>query len=324
MYQQQLLLAFFFMSTSFLMAQQTTISFELNGRPSNEALLDSISTQPKNPFHNFIGEWTLKDDKWSQNWGSGQETIQIPNHHTVSSQINTDNSLLSIIDGPEPNGHIFWSYNPNTKEVFHLSSFGTVRAGNGKGTINEKGDLYLKLFFEGEPEGTYRIYTYTWLHKNEYHMKSIQYDQNDQPTGLFYEGSFIRVSKNSNHKIKEEIKKILKVLDDRHLSVEEQLLVFAEDIVHMAPNNEAITNKEALKDYLMMQKKYGYAEMNHRIIEFESFGNTVLMRGAVAGTFYPSNGETPSGFSTKNLFVFKRLKGELLISKVIYNNTPNN
>ena len=166
-------------------AQKASIKYELNRRN-----IDSVS---KNPFVKFFGEWTLKNENWTQNWGNNTETIKIPNHHTISREINTDNSLLSIIDGPEPNGHIFWSYNPKTKEVFHLSSFGTIRAGNGKGTINKNGDVELKLTFEGEPKDTYRIYNYKWVNENEYHMKSLQFGENNEPTGLFYEGTFIRI-----------------------------------------------------------------------------------------------------------------------------------
>ena len=168
-------------------AQKTAIEYDLNGRTTTNTI--------NNPFRKFMGEWTLKEDNWTQNWGNGTETIKIPNHHTISQAINTDNSLLSIIDGPEPNGHIFWSYNPNTKEVFHLSSFGTIRAGNGTGTINEAGDVQLKLVFEGEPAGTYRVYNYSWIDDDTYHMKSVQYSQEDMPTGLFYEGTFVRVNK---------------------------------------------------------------------------------------------------------------------------------
>lgn len=168
-----------------IQAQKASIAFELNGR--------SLEETSKNPFSKFFGEWTLKGDNWTQNWGGGTETIKIPNHNTVSSQLNTDLTLLSIIDGPEPNGHIFWSYNPRTKEVFHLSSFGTIRAGHGKGSINTNGDVTLRLVFEGEPEGTYRIYKYQWLNENEYHMRSVQYASNDEPTGNFYEGTFVRI-----------------------------------------------------------------------------------------------------------------------------------
>ena len=181
----QYLLLIYCLNSTLLFAQKATIEYELNGR--------NTENFSKNQFRKFIGEWTLKDDNWTHNWGGDTETIKIEGHHTISRGINTDNSLLSIIDGPEPNGHIFWSYNPKTEEVFHLSSFGTIRAGNGKGSINENGDVRLKLIFEGEPEGTYRIYNYERIKDDEYHMKSVQFNHKDEPTGLFYEGVFVRM-----------------------------------------------------------------------------------------------------------------------------------
>ncbi len=186
-------------------SQKTAITYDLNGRNSNQTLEAGAYVNSINPFVKFIGEWALKNDDWTQNWGGDTETIKIPGHHTVSSEINTDNSLLSIIDGPEPNGHIFWSYNPNTKVVFHSSSFGTIRVGQGQGTVNENGDLQLKISFEGETKGTYRIYTYTWLSLDEYALKSIQFDTKGKPTGLFYEGNFIRIKKNEDAKTRQEI-----------------------------------------------------------------------------------------------------------------------
>lgn len=188
-------------------AQKTSISYELNGRASNQALEAGQYQNSINPFVKFIGEWTLKNDDWTQNWGGDTETIKIPGHHTVSSEINTDNSLISIIDGPAPNGHIFWSYNPVTKQVHHSSSFGTVRAGQGNGSVNKNGDLRLKISFEGEAKGTYRIYTYTWLSLDEYALKSIQFDANDAPTGLFYQGNFMRIknAQDEDQEIKQEI-----------------------------------------------------------------------------------------------------------------------
>ncbi|MEL7002486.1 MAG: hypothetical protein AAFN93_07095 [Bacteroidota bacterium] len=175
----------FIVSFTNVIAQTETIEYQLNDRNSKDV--------SKNPFGKFVGEWTLKEDNWTQNWGNGTETIKIPGHHTVSRQLNTDNSLLSIIDGPEPNGHIFWSYNPKTGEVGHLSSFGTIRAGSGAGEVNDNGDVKLKLVFAGEQEGTYRIYNYRWISQNEYHMKSVQYLDNGELTGLFYEGNFVRI-----------------------------------------------------------------------------------------------------------------------------------
>src|SRR5688572_33120451 len=81
---------------------------------------NGIAQQTTNPFQKFVGEWTLKDDNWSHNWGQGMEHIKIPNHHTICKELNTSNSLLAVIDGTPPYGHIFWSYNPVKKEVHHL------------------------------------------------------------------------------------------------------------------------------------------------------------------------------------------------------------
>src|SRR5688500_16393363 len=147
--------------------------------------------KPANRFARFFGEWTLKDDAWSHNWGGGSENIKIPNHHTLCKPINTDNSVLCAVDTP-PKGHILWAFNPVKKEVRHLSSFGELRIGVGEGSINDKGDLRLNVSFEGEAPGTYRIYNYVWISEDEYDMRSVQFDANDKATGLFYGGRFIR------------------------------------------------------------------------------------------------------------------------------------
>ncbi len=265
----------------------------------------------------------MKDDLWVHNWGNGTDTIRIKNHHTVSTGVNTANSLFSIIDGPEPNGHIFWSYNPKTKAVHHLSSFGTIRAGVGQGSVNENGDLTLRIVFEGEPEDTYRIYNYTWRNADEYHMKSVQYDSNGAPTGLFYEGTFIRLTREDPTSTKTQIKAILAVLDNNAISVAEQLSVYLEDVVHMAPGNEVHIGKEALGEYLTQQRQYGETKMKHEIVELEAHGDIVIMRGEVTGTYYPKDKTPPVAFSTKNLFVFKATGGTLKIEKVIYNSSPN-
>ncbi|HZY82474.1 MAG TPA: hypothetical protein VFE50_23270 [Cyclobacteriaceae bacterium] len=174
----------FFVVSANTLAQTTSITYELNGK-----------AKANNPFKKFAGEWTLKNDDWNQNWGGSDEKIKIPKHHTVSTEINTDLSMISIIDGPQPNGHIFWSYDPKNKVFHHLSSFGTARSGVGKGTINEKGDLSIKIAFSDEASGTYRMYSYKWINDNEYELMSVQYNDKDKPTGLFYGGTFVRIVK---------------------------------------------------------------------------------------------------------------------------------
>jgi ketosteroid isomerase-like protein len=158
----------------------------------NRVDMDAIR-KSSNPFHKFFGEWTLKGDDWSQNWGGGMEHIKIPGHHTVNREVNTANSMLSVIDGAPPHGHIFWTYNPVKKTVGHLSSFGDVRIGVGSGSVDDNGDVSLKVSFEGEAEGTYRLYSYKWVSADEYELKSVQYNAKDEPTGLYYGGTFVRI-----------------------------------------------------------------------------------------------------------------------------------
>lgn len=158
-------------------------------------LVLSASANPTaaNPFQKFVGDWALKDDAWSHNWGGGTEHIKIPGHHTLCQTLNTPNSLLAVVDGPPPHGHIFWTLNRTTGEVLHLSSFSQTRTGTGQGTVNEHGDVSLKLSFSDEAPGTYRRYTYKWITADEYELKSVQYDRADKPTGLFYGGTFVRM-----------------------------------------------------------------------------------------------------------------------------------
>ncbi|MFP2995097.1 hypothetical protein ABN763_04270 [Spongiivirga sp. MCCC 1A20706] len=299
-------------------SQTTTIPFELNGKISDADIVSGTASE--NPFKQFIGEWTLKNDTWIQNWGSTTDTLIIAKHHTIASQINTENSLLQIIDGPAPNGHIYWVYNPNTKVVSHVSSFGSIRIGNGSGGFDKDGNLHLKVHFEGEVAGTYRMYTYTWISRNEYVLNSIQYDKNDTRTGKFYKGTFIRIDPASS--LKKEIEGLLAVLDDNSITKEKQLTVYDEHIIHMAPNHSAIANKRDLLTYLKQQATYGHADMKHEIIDFAKHGAVIIMRGKVRGKFYPKHKEEATVFETKNQFILKRVNGELKISSVIYNNTP--
>lgn len=147
----------------------------------------------KNPFKKFLGEWTLQNNDWSQNWGGSDEHIKIENHHTVDKELNTAHTLLSVIDGAPPHGHIVWTYDPTKKIVHHLSSFGETRIGVGEGTVNENGDVTTRISFSDEAPGTYRIYQYRWVDDDTYSMGSEQYDHTGKKTGLFYGGTFVRI-----------------------------------------------------------------------------------------------------------------------------------
>ncbi|MDB4292979.1 hypothetical protein N9954_06175 [Maribacter sp.] len=122
---------------------------------------------------------------------------------------------------------------------------------------------------------------------------------------------------------REAIASILKVLDDNDASLERKLSIWVDDLVHMAPDNMAITTKAALRKYLQEQATYGYSELSHQIVEVFPYQDIVLMRGKVEGIFYPSNKGVPFPFETKNLFVFRRMENtSLKIWKVIFNSAP--
>jgi hypothetical protein len=171
----------------------TRLPFRLLARLILLGLTAAAASAADNPFQKFVGEWTLKDNNWSQNWGGATEQIKIPHHHTLCQALNTDNSLLAVIDGPPPHGHIFWTYDRATGDVLHLSSFAPVRTGTGRGRVNENGDVSLKLAFSDEAPGTYRLYSYRWISADEYELRSVQYDSAGKPTGLFYGGNFVRL-----------------------------------------------------------------------------------------------------------------------------------
>ncbi len=152
--------------------------------------------RPGNPFKPYIGKWTLKNDAWESSDESGvKQQINIPNHYTICKEVNTDNSILWKVDATSAQGHILWVFNHEQQKIDHISSFMPFRSGVGEGQIDEDGNVKLKVVFEGEPMNTYRIYTYTWINKDEYILKSRRFNHKDEPTGDYYGGVFVRVQK---------------------------------------------------------------------------------------------------------------------------------
>ncbi|NNU14969.1 hypothetical protein HK107_01355 [Parvularcula sp. ZS-1/3] len=147
-----------------------------------------------NPFARFIGEWTLKDDRFQQVWdGETVETFTVKNHYTDCQPVNTAKSILCVVDAGALEGHIFWAYDDARQELHHLSHFGETRLGTGTGKISPEGDLRNRIAFRDEPQGTYRIYEYKWVGPDEYTMLSTQYSADGTPTGNWYGGTFVRL-----------------------------------------------------------------------------------------------------------------------------------
>lgn len=147
-----------------------------------------------NALARFVGTWTLQDDTFRQVWdGETEEVLNLPGHKTECEELNTNHSLLCVVDAGALKGQIYWAVSEDGSAVSHLSQFGTARIGQGGGTIEQDQSLRLQIRFEDEPEGTYRIYEYNWVSNDAYDMVARQYGTDHTPTGNWYGGRFVRV-----------------------------------------------------------------------------------------------------------------------------------
>lgn len=162
--------------------------------PDALALDQSGDLHATSPFARFFGTWTLADDQFQQVWDTETlQTLEIANHITQCSPINTNNSVLCVVDAGDLKGHILWAYDDSKQQIRHLSHFGEARLGDGFGTKSESGDLRLEIRFTDEPEDTYRLYEYKWIDDDTYEMISTQMSDAGTPTGNWYGGVFVRV-----------------------------------------------------------------------------------------------------------------------------------
>ncbi len=145
---------------------------------------------PENPFARFIGSWTLKNDDWKSGNQAEENVVKWYNHFSSCKQLHTVGSLLWTVDAGSLRGNILWVYNFQTKEMVQSSSYTPTVTSLGKGKVDKEGNIELKVHFDGNMDA-YRLYTYTWLSDDEYQLHA-RYFENDQPTGFFYQGNFVR------------------------------------------------------------------------------------------------------------------------------------
>ncbi|MHA7901555.1 MAG: hypothetical protein ACX94B_16960 [Henriciella sp.] len=176
---------------AFLVSIASCATAEVKPAPALQTESEAVSASP---FVNFFGTWTLEDDQFQQVWDTETlQTFSIPNHITECSSIDTDKTVLCVVNAGGLKGHILWAYDESLQEVRHLWHFGEHRLGAGRGTMTPSGDLRSEIHFTDEPEGTYRKYEYKWLDKDTYEMKSTQMTVEGSPTGNWYGGIFVRL-----------------------------------------------------------------------------------------------------------------------------------
>ena len=164
------------------------------GSPLADASAPDEASFSESPFTPFFGTWTLADDRFQQVWDTQTlQTLEIPNHITRCGPVNTEKTVLCVVDAGDLKGHILWAIESDGKALRHLSHFGDARLGTGHGVMNEAGDLSIEIQFTDEPADTYRHYTYTWIDADTYEMISTQMDSSGQPTGNWYGGVFVRL-----------------------------------------------------------------------------------------------------------------------------------
>jgi len=146
-------------------------------------------------FAAFSGVWTLQDDAFEQVWDTQTlEQITIPQHITRCDPVNTEKTILCVVDAGGRKGHIVWGRGEGADQVVDLAPFGSSRLGSGRGTRDEEGNLQIRVTFSDEPEGTYRVYRYQWIDADRYDMRSDQYGADGTPTGNWYGGVFVRLT----------------------------------------------------------------------------------------------------------------------------------
>lgn len=117
----------------------------------------------------------------------------------------------------------------------------------------------------------------------------------------------------------EEVKRILKVMDNYGANLDTTMNVFSDDFVHMAQGRRAVTQKDTLRKILQAESSYGETKMVHEIVTIHSYEDMVLTRGSVKGTWTPPNGD-PVPFETNNIITFNREDdGALKVWQVIFN-----
>ncbi|MEN8797935.1 MAG: hypothetical protein ABF293_01725 [Flavobacteriaceae bacterium] len=122
---------------------------------------------------------------------------------------------------------------------------------------------------------------------------------------------------------KESVIQILSVLDDHDASMADKLALWSDDLVYLAPGQEAIASKESLEAHFEEQNIHGHSEKEHKILELYSYDEIVMVRGQIDGTYYPKGPGRPAQFRNKTLFIFKRQPDQSLkIWRAMYNHEP--
>ena len=151
-----------------------------------------VDTTPQNPLEKFKGEWLLKDNIFESSTNGKYNAEVNPNRTFIALPVNTNTSILWNEDfGGGFKVDIFWTYDIETKTVYHLSNTSSNGLASGKGPLKDNGDLDIKLTYPDMCKTCYRVYSFRWKSDNEIFFRATFF-QDDKLTGDYYGATFIR------------------------------------------------------------------------------------------------------------------------------------
>ncbi len=151
----------------------------------------TLDTAAPNPLEKFKGEWDLKGNVFENNTNGKYSAYVNPNRTFKALAVNTNTSILWSEDFVDFKVDIFWTYDIETKTVYHLSNTSTNGLASGKGPLKENGDLDIELSYPDACGDCKRIYSFRWKSDNEFHFRATLYKSN-KSTGDYYGATFIR------------------------------------------------------------------------------------------------------------------------------------
>ena len=143
------------------------------------------------PLEKFIGKWTLKDNIFESSNNGVYKADVNPNRTFIAMKVNTNTSLLWNQDFDGFKVDIFWSYDIESKTVYHLSNTVNNGLASGQGPLAENGDMDLTLIYPDACKTCTRVYSFRWKSDDEFFFRATFY-QDNQPTGDFYGATFLR------------------------------------------------------------------------------------------------------------------------------------
>ena len=117
-----------------------------------------------------------------------------------------------------------------------------------------------------------------------------------------------------------EVLRIFESIDRQMDGIDEHWAATSDDIVYQAHGRATLEGKEAYQRQALEFFSGGSMEMQHELVDLESYSDVVIARGRASGRFQPPGDTVVHSWRTRNMFVFRRSQaGQLLIRHIMVN-----